>query len=176
MTLATRPDLDDQVAAERQNLDLSPTALRRMRRRARKLFAPGHTVADAPADLQHHYHVGRCHVIGDAGEPLMLDWKATVSRLSYRADVGGPQGAAVRHRAGLAGGILTSLENDHLDRETSTDVLASRFVDLDHLYAPPFTAIASGNPADIFPASDNEAMVAAFCPVRTIAVPIVEAS
>ena len=38
------------------------------------------------------YHVGRRHVTDDAGEPMVLDWRAPVSRSFYRASVRDPQG------------------------------------------------------------------------------------
>jgi DNA helicase IV len=61
-------------------------------------------------------HIGRRHVTDDAGEPMVLDWRAPVSRAFYRASVADPQGVAVRRRFGFAGGELTSLEDEHLDR------------------------------------------------------------
>ncbi|MFX0593399.1 HelD family protein [Melissospora conviva] len=185
MTLAARPDLDDQLTAEQHHLDLSRTALQRMRRRAEELFATGHTVAgdgyaaemlgralsrrvaeladdpgtplffgrldfstaadtdtDTDTDTDsadtasnagvggigagnggvdpehagHSYHIGRRHVTDDAGEPLVLDWRAPVSRLFYRAGARDPQGVAVRRRFGFQAGTLTSFEDEHLDR------------------------------------------------------------
>lgn len=74
---------------------------------------------DGPAatDHAHHrYHIGRRHVVDDAGEPLVLDWRAPVSRAFYRASAGDPQGVAIRRRFGFAAGVLTSFEDEHLDR------------------------------------------------------------
>jgi DNA helicase IV len=64
----------------------------------------------------HRYHIGRRHVVDDAGEPLVLDWRAPVSRAFYRASAKQPQGVATRRRFGFAGGELTSFEDEHLDR------------------------------------------------------------
>jgi DNA helicase IV len=64
----------------------------------------------------HRYHIGRRHVVDDAGEPMVLDWRAPVSRAFYRASAKDPQGVAVRRRFGFAGGALTSFEDEHLDR------------------------------------------------------------
>ncbi|MGN9774748.1 HelD family protein [Micromonospora sp. H33] len=71
------------------------------------------------ADLDHagrRYHVGRRHVTDDRGEPLVLDWRAPVSRSFYRASARDPQGVAVRRRFGFNNGALTSFEDEHLDR------------------------------------------------------------
>ncbi|MEH1099106.1 HelD family protein [Micromonospora sp. CPCC 205561] len=62
------------------------------------------------------YHVGRRHVTDDRGEPLVLDWRAPVSRSFYRASARDPQGVAVRRRFGFSGGALTSFEDERLDR------------------------------------------------------------
>ncbi|HEY6596929.1 MAG TPA: AAA family ATPase [Asanoa sp.] len=62
------------------------------------------------------YHVGRRHVSDDLGEPMVLDWRAPVSRAFYRASARDPQGIAVRRRFGFHAGELTSFEDEHLDR------------------------------------------------------------
>ncbi|SCG63004.1 HelD family protein [Micromonospora halophytica] len=62
------------------------------------------------------YHVGRRHVTDEQGEPLVLDWRAPVSRSFYRASARDPQGVAVRRRFGFSNGVLTSFEDEHLDR------------------------------------------------------------
>ncbi|GIJ08308.1 HelD family protein [Micromonospora andamanensis] len=71
------------------------------------------------ADAEHagrRYHVGRRHVTDERGEPLVLDWRAPVSRAFYRASARDPQGLAVRRRFGFGDGKLTSFEDEHLDR------------------------------------------------------------
>lgn len=67
-------------------------------------------------DAGERHHIGRRHVTDDAGEPLVLDWRAPVSRAFYRASATDPQGVAVRRRFGFAGGVLTGFEDEHLDR------------------------------------------------------------
>ncbi|MFF0231338.1 HelD family protein [Micromonospora sp. NPDC005254] len=62
------------------------------------------------------YHVGRRHVTDEHGEPLVLDWRAPVSRSFYRASARDPQGVAVRRRFGFSNGVLTSFEDERLDR------------------------------------------------------------
>ncbi|MDI6100642.1 AAA family ATPase [Actinoplanes sp. NEAU-A12] len=62
------------------------------------------------------FHIGRRHVTDDAGEPMVLDWRAPLSRSFYRASVRDPQGIATRRRFGFVKGELTSFEDEHLDR------------------------------------------------------------
>jgi DNA helicase IV len=62
----------------------------------------------------HAFHIGRRHVTDAAGEPLVLDWRAPVSRSFYRASAADPQDIAVRRRFGFHTGDLTSFEDEHL--------------------------------------------------------------
>lgn len=66
--------------------------------------------------LTGRFHIGRRHVTDALGEPLVLDWRAPVSRAFYRASASDPLGVRVRRRFGFAGGELTSFEDEHLDR------------------------------------------------------------
>jgi len=75
------------------------------------------SAAGATADDERtRYHIGRRHVTDEAGEPMVLDWRAPVSRAFYRASARDPQGVAVRRRFGFVRGELTSFEDEHLDR------------------------------------------------------------
>jgi DNA helicase IV len=139
-------DLDTELIAERTHLAESRAALARMRDRAQEIFSTGQEVAGDPyaaeqlgrtlarrvAELADDpstplffgrldiddtaYHVGRRHVTDDAGEPMVLDWRAPLSRSFYRASVRDPQGVDVRRRFGFVKGELTSFEDEHLDR------------------------------------------------------------
>ncbi|WBB65455.1 AAA family ATPase [Micromonospora sp. WMMD812] len=74
---------------------------------------------DAPDAADHagrRYHIGRRHVTDERGEPMVLDWRAPVSRSFYRASARDPQGVATRRRFGFSTGALTSFEDEHLDR------------------------------------------------------------
>ncbi|WP_371579108.1 AAA family ATPase [Streptomyces sp. NBC_01314] len=69
------------------------------------------------------YHVGRLRISEDpAVPPLVVDWRAPVSRAFYQASSRDPRGVAVRRRFGWAQGgrgdsaDLTGLEDEHLDR------------------------------------------------------------
>ncbi|MEV0172964.1 ATP-binding domain-containing protein [Streptomyces sp. NPDC050803] len=72
------------------------------------------------------YHVGRLRITEDpAAPPLVVDWRAPVSRAFYQAGAHDPQGVAVRRRFGWAPGSrgdsadLTGLEDEHLGRGES---------------------------------------------------------
>ncbi len=72
---------------------------------------------DHAADSAHPgqtYHIGRRHVTDDAGDPMVLDWRAPVSRAFYQASAARPMGVARRRRFGYSGGELTSFEDEHL--------------------------------------------------------------
>ncbi|WP_449349082.1 HelD family protein [Streptomyces shaanxiensis] len=67
------------------------------------------------------YHLGRLRITEHpAAPPLVVDWRAPVSRAFYQASAQDPQGVAVRRRFGWAPGSvgdssdLTGLEDEHL--------------------------------------------------------------
>ncbi|CAL9502422.1 hypothetical protein SUDANB15_03446 [Streptomyces sp. enrichment culture] len=69
------------------------------------------------------YHIGRLRITEHpAAPPLVVDWRAPVSRAFYQATARDPQGVAVRRRFGWAPGSrgestdLTGLEDEHLER------------------------------------------------------------
>ncbi len=79
------------------------------------------------------YRVGRLRITEHpAAPPLVVDWRAPVSRAFYQASARDPQGVAVRRRFGWAPGSrgdsadLTGLEDEHLDRGESrvSDIVA----------------------------------------------------
>jgi hypothetical protein len=60
--------------------------------------------------------IGRRHISGErGGPPLVIDWRAPVSRAFYRAGARDPQGVAMRRRFGWSGRTLTSLEDERLE-------------------------------------------------------------
>ncbi|GAA1431018.1 ATPase AAA [Streptomyces thermospinosisporus] len=81
----------------------------------------------SPDDTRHpgqRYHIGRLRITEHpAAPPLVVDWRAPVSRAYYQASARDPQGVAVRRRFGWAPGSrgdsadLTGLEDEHLQRE-----------------------------------------------------------
>jgi DNA helicase IV len=60
------------------------------------------------------FHVGRRHVHDPAGLPVVVDWRAPVSRAFYRASPAEPMGVGLRRRFGFAGGHLTAHEDEML--------------------------------------------------------------
>ncbi|WP_283136354.1 HelD family protein [Rhizohabitans arisaemae] len=61
------------------------------------------------------YHIGRRHISGGlGGQPLVLDWRAPVSEVFYRASATDPRGVAVRRRFGWNVGSLTGFEDERL--------------------------------------------------------------
>src|SRR5712691_2372998 len=58
------------------------------------------------------FHVGRRHVHDPDGHPVVIDWRAPVSRPFYRASQGEPLGLARRRRFGFSGGELTAYEDE----------------------------------------------------------------
>src|SRR4051794_41553740 len=60
------------------------------------------------------FHIGRRHVRDAAGDPVVIDWRAPMSRPFSQASATDPQGLARRRRFGFAGGELTSYEDEHL--------------------------------------------------------------
>ncbi|WP_031106844.1 HelD family protein [Streptomyces sp. NRRL S-146] len=73
-------------------------------------------------------HIGRLRISEHPAEPpLVVDWRAPVSRAFYQASALDPQGVAVRRRFGWAPGSrgdsrdLTGLEDEHLAQGESRD-------------------------------------------------------
>ncbi|MGY1601315.1 HelD family protein [Geodermatophilus sp. SYSU D00815] len=60
------------------------------------------------------FHIGRRHVRDAAGDPVVIDWRAPMSRPFYQASAADPQGLVRRRRFGFAGGELTGYEDELL--------------------------------------------------------------
>ena len=58
------------------------------------------------------FHIGRRHVHDREGHPVVIDWRAPVSRPFYRASAAEPMGVALRRRFGFSGGELTAYEDE----------------------------------------------------------------
>jgi DNA helicase IV len=57
-------------------------------------------------------YVGRRHVHDEAGDPMVIDWRAPMSRPFYKAGTTEPMGLKLRRRFGFSGGELTALEDE----------------------------------------------------------------
>src|SRR4051812_10923081 len=60
------------------------------------------------------FHIGRRHVRDAAGDPVVIDWRAPMSRPFYQASAADPQDLVRRRRVGVAEGGLTSYEDEIL--------------------------------------------------------------
>jgi len=73
---------------------------------------PERAADSASAAIPERFHVGRRHVHDADGHPVVIDWRAPVSRPFYRASRGEPMGLARRRRFGFSGGQLTAYEDE----------------------------------------------------------------
>ena len=71
------------------------------------------------------FYIGRRHVRDASGDPVVVDWRAEISRAFYRASAATPMGLRLRRRFGFAQGQLTSFEEEHLDRGEDHDPATS---------------------------------------------------
>ena len=72
---------------------------------------------DLGAEQDETLYIGRRHVTGEAGgEPLVIDWRAGMSRPFYQARPGQSMGVRLRRRFGFSHGQLTAYEDEDLAR------------------------------------------------------------
>lgn len=147
------PPPDPALAAEREYLRQARDDLRRMREHTMSLAAQaGDAVSQAYLELALHrrakaleddpdvplffgridrpderFYIGRRHVMDRSGDPVVIDWRADVSRAFYRATRHDPQGLILRRRYGFDRGELTSYEDEHLSDPDEQD-MASRIL------------------------------------------------
>src|SRR4051812_25449453 len=69
------------------------------------------------------FHIGRRHVHDANGDPVVIDWRAPMSRPFYQASAADPQGLVRRRRFGFDGGRLTSYEDELLGAAEPAGVL-----------------------------------------------------
>jgi DNA helicase IV len=62
------------------------------------------------------FHIGRRHVRDEVGDPVVIDWRAPIARGFYRATAEDRMGVRLRRRFGFSAGVLSSMEDEHLDR------------------------------------------------------------
>jgi DNA helicase IV len=63
------------------------------------------------------FYVGRRHVSDPEGDPMVVDWRAGISRAFYRASAKETYGVRMRRRFGYVHGKLTAYEDEVLDDE-----------------------------------------------------------
>src|SRR5690348_13460438 len=83
------------------------------------------------------FHVGRRHVHDPDGHPVVIDWRAPVSRAFYRASQADPMDLELRRRFGFSGGDLTAYEDEEFGAgpERAAGPQASRIM-LDEIERP----------------------------------------
>lgn len=134
----THPDL----AAEQAHLDRAHAHLESMRRRTERMIAiaeGGATETDSEAARYHlrkraasfdgraplcfgrldtddgdTFHVGRRHVEDEAGDPVVVDWRAPVSAPFYRATWRDPLGIRLRRRFSVEDRTIVALHDEDL--------------------------------------------------------------
>lgn len=67
------------------------------------------------------FHIGRRHVNDEAGEPLVVDWRAEISVPFYRASKTEPMGVGTRRRFGFTHGEMTAFEDEDLTSTTAVE-------------------------------------------------------
>jgi DNA helicase IV len=73
-------------------------------------------------------HIGRRHVHDPQGRPVVIDWRAPVSRPFYRASPADPMGLERRRRFGFSGGELTAFEDEDLTAPPAAGAQVSRIL------------------------------------------------
>lgn len=89
--------------------------------------------APEPPHPAETFYVGRRHVLDDAGDPVVIDWRADLARAFYRASPAVPMGVRLRRRFGFSHGELTAYEDEHLLR---TDRLVTSRILLQEIERP----------------------------------------
>jgi DNA helicase IV len=83
-----------------------------------------------PVDgVTERWYIGRRHIADAEGEPVVIDWRADVSRAFYRASRAEPMGVRLRRRFGVQHGQITAYEDEHLtDADSSGDPARSQIL------------------------------------------------
>jgi DNA helicase IV len=87
------------------------------------------------------FYIGRRHVTDEYGEPLVVDWRAPVSRPFYRASSTDPMGLRLRRRFGFSHGVVTAYEDELLARDQRPGYTVAP--------APSRPVAADGRPVDL---------------------------
>ncbi len=66
------------------------------------------------------FYIGRRHVTDEQGDPLVVDWRAPISRPFYRASTSTSMGVRLRRRFGFQHGEVTAYEDETLAGDRSS--------------------------------------------------------
>jgi len=75
------------------------------------------------------FYVGRRHVTDPEGDPMVVDWRAGVSRAFYRASPRETYGVRMRRRFGYDAGRLTAYEDEVLTGEPAPQTAATSILE-----------------------------------------------
>jgi DNA helicase IV len=75
------------------------------------------------------FYIGRRHVTDESGDPMVVDWRARISRAFYRASKAEPMGVRLRRRFGFQHGEMTAFEDEQLLAGGGGDELASEILE-----------------------------------------------
>ena len=153
LELAKNPMAGDRVSLEYLKADLyrraealkdlpdTPLFFGRLDYRPGAMTSPGTGEADTgerdmgePA--REHFHVGRRHVHDPQGSPVVIDWRAPVSRPFYRASQAEPMDLERRRRFGFAGGELTAFEDEEFGGTGRSDLGTTSRILIDEIERP----------------------------------------
>jgi DNA helicase IV len=139
--------VDDVLASEQEYLSRARADLERMRRRTLALEVQGGNEVSAEylsAMLYHRarsliddpsttlffgrtdyadgnrWYIGRRHVADPNGDPVVIDWRADVSRAFYQASRTDQMGVVRRRRFGIEQGQITAYEDEQLTEPAPT--------------------------------------------------------
>src|SRR5215468_2593397 len=95
------------------------------------------------------FHIGRRHVHDQQGHPVVIDWRAPVSRPFYRASPADPMGLARRRRFGFSGGDLTAFEDEAFATGAARQAAPAGQVQLSQIMIDEIERPRSGSMRDI---------------------------
>ncbi len=78
------------------------------------------TTLDSVGKPGERFYIGRRHVTNERGDPLVVDWRAPISRPFYRASKATAMGVRLRRRFGFHLGAVTAYEDEALSEGGAT--------------------------------------------------------
>jgi DNA helicase IV len=127
-TLSLKADAGDRVSSQFLAATLYRRAQSLIDDPSANLFFGRIDQQRSDATTPERWYIGRRHVADSHGDPVVIDWRADVSRAFYRASEAEPMGVSLRRRFGIDRGQLTAYEDERLDgANRSTEPIGSTF-------------------------------------------------
>jgi DNA helicase IV len=123
-TLSARASAGDRVSDEFLAMTLHRRAAQLVDDPTTALFFGRLDLSEPPE----RWYVGRRHVNDEAGDPVVIDWRAELSGAFYRASRADPMNVRLRRRFGVDRGRLTAYEDEHLIAPEAGDVTRSQIL------------------------------------------------